>query len=48
MTYKWMSLYESQSCNVGVMSLSQTMDGWMDDERSTERDKKASLHPLYT
>lgn len=35
---------------VGVISLSQTTDGWMDDddEKSTKRDKKASLHALYT
>lgn len=48
MTYKWMSLWMIRSRTVGVISLSQTKDGWMDDERSTKRDTKASLHALYT
>lgn len=46
--YKWMSLYDSQSYNVGVTPLSQTMDGWMDGwmvmkEIQKEADKPACI-----
>lgn len=45
MTYKWMSLYGSRSCNVGLTSLSQTMDGMDDDERDTKETEKPACIP---